>query len=836
MVTYSVTQLPCTCYFTLSTSLSQLAICLSNCLSDCLHSHHVIASDLFVATLSGWTNYNSNGKVILIWWIGGYTILHPPSQPAPANALPQGMAEPVDIHPVVFETLDAAKIRSAALRTSGAAGPSGLDAKEWRRLCTSFKHASKDLCHSLALMARRLSTTYVDPRGLSPFLACRLIALNKHPGVCPIGVCETSRIIAKAILSITRGDIQDAAGSLQLCAGQIAGTEAAVHAARETFSNESTEAILFVDASNAFNSLNRQAALHNIRHLCPSIATILINTYRDRTDLFVEGSSLLSQEGTTQGDPLAMPMYALATIPLIHSLPDNVQQAWYADDASAAGQLKDLQIWWDALVSSGSDYGYHANATKTWLVTKPQHLQAATSAFSGTKVNITAEGRPYLGTAIGTKEYCDQFVEERVTKWCNELERLVHIAETEPHAAYAAFTHDLTSKWNYLSCTTPNISDHLAPLETIIRTKFIPTLTGRSPPNDAERDLLALPVRLGGIGVIDPSKHSSEEFSASLKITTPLKTLIRGKDPMYPFETWEEQYKAKDEVHKSRRKKQSDTANQMKPSLPSTLQRSMMLAQEKGASSWMTTLPVAEFGFTLHKGAFRDALCLRYGWQPSRIPINCECGNQFSVEHALSCPKGGFPSIRHNEIRDLTASLLSEVCNDVCTEPHLQPISGEHLSATSANTQEGTRLDIAANGLWGGRLERTYFDVRVFNPHAPSNRHTTPSACYRKHENLKKRAYQQRIREIEHSSFSPLALSSTGGLGPAATSTYKRLGNQSYSSTMSWLRCRLSFSLLRSSIQAIRGARSAAGRATKSPIPPIDLVTSESQVTQLSEA
>ena len=145
-----------------------------------------------------------------------------------------------------------------------------------------------------------------------------------------------------------------------------------------------------------------------------------------------------------------MPMYALATIPLIHSLPNNVQQAWYADDASAAGQLKDLRIWWDALVSSGSDYGYHANATKTWLVTKTQHLQAATSAFSGTKVNITAEGRPYLGTAIGTKEYCDQFIEERVTKWCNELERLVHIAETEPHAAYAAFTHGLTSKWNYL--------------------------------------------------------------------------------------------------------------------------------------------------------------------------------------------------------------------------------------------------------------------------------------------------------------------------------------------------------------------------------------------------
>ena len=150
-------------------------------------------------------------------------------------------------------------------------------------------------------------------------------------------------------------------------------------------------------------------------------------------------------------------------------------------------------------------------------------------------------------------------------------------------------------------------------------------------------------------------------------------------------------------------------------------------------------------------------------WQPSRIPINCECGNQFSVEHALSCPKGGFPSIRHNEIRDLTASLLSEVCNDICTEPHLQPISGEYLSATSANTQEGACLDIGY-GVVTSSIHTLYFDVRVFNPHAPSNRHTTPSACYRKHENLKKRAYQQRIREIEHPSFSPLVLSSTGGI------------------------------------------------------------------------
>ncbi len=239
----------------------------------------------------------------------------------------------------------------------------------------------------------------------------------------------------------------------------------------------------------------------------------------------------------------------------------------------------------------------------------------------------------------------------------------------------------------------------------------------------------------------------------------------------------------------------------------------------------------------LHKGAFQDALALRYGWTPADMPLKCECGNNLSVEHAMSCARGGFPSIRHNEIRDLTATLLTEVCNNVCTEPELQPVSQEALRGASANRQDGARLDIAANGFWGGTFERTYFDVRVFNPLAPSNRHTQLSSAYRKHERIKKRAYEQRIREIEHATFTPLVLSATGGLGNEANTFYKRLAsllatkwNNPYSSTMCWLRCRLSFSLLRSSIMSIRGARSSCGHAALTPTA-VDLVNSECNIT-----
>lgn len=132
----------------------------------------------------------------------------------------------------------------------------------------------------------------------------------------------------------------------------------------------------------------------------------------------------------------------------------------------------------------------------------------------------------------------------------------------------------------------------------------------------------------------------------------------------------------------------------------------MVLASEKGVSNWLTSLPIEEFGFCLHKGAFKDALALRYGWLPSNAPLHCVCGSTFSVEHVLSCARGGFPIVRHNEIRDVTANFLTEVCHDVLVEPDLQTLTGEAFTRETSNKTDGARLDIAANGFWGGQYER----------------------------------------------------------------------------------------------------------------------------------
>ena len=760
---------------------------------------------------------------------------HPPGQPANSNYIIS--SEPQDPHPVIFDSLDANTIRSAALRVNGAAGPSGLDAHAWRRLCTSFKGASSDLCASLASVARRICSSYVNPSIIAPLLACRLIALNKHPGVRPIGIGDTARrIIAKAVLMIVGPDIQEASGCQQMCGGQIAGIEAAVHATRSAFESETCEAALFVDATNAFNSLNRQIALHNIRRLCPPIATILINSYRNPTELFMDGDIILSQEGTTQGDPLAMAMYGLATIPLIRRLDGICMQVWYADDSSAIGKLAQLREWWDKLVTDGPNFGYFANPIKTWLVTKKDYHKEATTIFAGSGVNITSDGRPYLGAAIGSQHFIEEYVQSKVKTWLSSIIHLSKIAKSQPHAAFAALTHGLLNKWTHLSRVIPNISHHLSPLDDVLRSDLLPALTGRPPPSDLECALFALPARLGGLGIRIPSKIADNELHSSLLITLPLNNQILDHKREYSYEIIAEQQHNKASTRIKNRERSAREADVLYDQLPFSLQRAVDFARERGASTWLTVLPLTDHGFTLHRSDFHDAMALRYGWTPTKLPSKCKCGNNFTVEHALSCARGGFPIIRHNEIRDLTANLLTEVCSNLCLEPELQSVKKEHLTGASANSQDGARLDISANGVWGGRFEKSFFDVRVFNPHAPSNKDQTPTACYKKHEREKKRIYAQRVREMEHSSFTPLVLAATGGLGTEATSFYKRLASMlsqkwdsPYSSTLCWLRCRLDFSLLRSSIQAIRGARSSCGIAVRSPSP-MDLVITESKI------
>ncbi len=743
---------------------------------------------------------------------------HPAPQPPYPDTLLPPCENRLDVHPVLFDRIDGAAIRAVALRSTGSAGPSGVDASGWRRLCVSFHGASKVLCDSVAQMTRRLCTEHVDPVGIQAFIACRLIPLDKRPGVRPIGIGETlRRIIGKAVLKVVGPDVRAVTGALQLCAGQESGIEAAVHAMRVIFEHEDTDAVLLVDAKNAFNNLNRQTALRNIEVSCPSISCILTNLYRSSAPLYVGSETLLSREGTTQGDPLAMAMYALASVPLIRRIStDGTTQAWYADDATGGGRLARLAEWWTRLSTHGPSYGYFVNPPKTWLIVKPDLADEARRVFDNFGIEITATGSRHLGAALGTRTFVDQYVQQKVEKWVSEVQQLAKVARTQPHAAYCAYTHGLAGRWTYLARTIPGIASLFAPLEAAVHQEFLPALLGRAPPGNLERELLALPARLGGLGLIDPTKLC-DDFDLSVKVSAPLTALIIQQSPDLG-DTPQTLQQAKYALKRDRAKKIDAVAEDVRRQLARPFQRAVELASEKGASTWLTALPTSAHGFELSKAAFRDAVHLRYGWRPERLPSHCACGRAFDVSHALSCPTGGFPTIRHNELRDLCATLLTEVCSGVSIEPTLQALDGEALPSAS-NTSAEARSDISANGFWGGRFERTLFDVRVFNPNVPSNLSSQIPTLYRRHERLKRSAYEARICDVEHASFTPLIWSTSGGAGPSATMFLKRLAGKladkredSYSAIMGWLRCRFGFAMLRSSLMCLRGARSSLGR------------------------
>jgi len=307
-----------------------------------------------------------------------------------------------------------------------------MDADLYRRIFCSknFNTEDKLVREEIATMARNLLKTSYHPSLLEPYTAgSRLIPLDKDPGIRPIGIREVLiRMIGKTISAFFKDEIREAAVPLQVCAGHSAGGEAAIHAMSEIFNEEETDGIVLIDASNAFNLMNRSVAMHNIQYTCNYIALYPINTYRSPSRLFVQGGGeILSEEGTTQGDPVAMPWYAVNTLWMINilrtSLP-SIKQVWFTGDSVCAGKIATLYDWYEMLCREGKKVGYHVNGSNSWLIVKSSDSASeAETVFRG-DVNVITEGKRHLGAVIGSKSYKHQYFKEKVSKWEEELKLL----------------------------------------------------------------------------------------------------------------------------------------------------------------------------------------------------------------------------------------------------------------------------------------------------------------------------------------------------------------------------------------------------------------------------
>ena len=551
--------------------------------------------------------------------------------------------------------------------------------------------------------------------------------------------------------------------------------------------------------------MNRHVALHNIQYICPQFATILINTYRIPSRLIINNEKeIMSQEGTTQGDNLAMSFYALSTTLTQSRLRSvtSVKQVWLADDATGKGKITSLKDWWDIITAEGKKCGYYVNESKSWIIVKSlDKLDEAKSVFASSSICYTTAGKRHLGASIGSENFRSDYATEKVNHWCDEMKKLAEIAITEPQAAFAAYIHGEMHKFNYFLRTIPGMEQYLEPLDSIINDQFIPALLGTTI-SESDRQLFKLPIKDGGLGIPILLEKASIDFESSKIITAPLAAVIVAQGQDIPCKDITKQ--ARNERHQKldEIQKQKQNRDLVDSQLVQETKRAVEQNREKGASSWLTVLPLKDHGFTLNKEEFRDALALRYNRIISNLPSKCPCGEIFNVNHAMNCKKGGFFSIRHDSLRDFEANLLKNVCADVEIEPRLQPVNNDEA-----------RLDIRARGFWRPG-QSAFFDVRLPNTNAQSQVNSPIEKIYKKIRKRKKRKYNERVLNNEHGSFTPLVFSINEGLSQENTIYHKHLAekianktDQRYDQVMAWIRCKLSFLIMKSALLCLRGSR-----------------------------
>ena len=206
------------------------------------------------------------------------------------------------------------------------------------------------------------------------------------------------------------------------------------------------------------------------------------------------------------------------------------------------------------------------------------------------------------------------------------------------------------------------------------------------------------------------------------------------------------------------------------------------------------------------------------------------------MAHAMQCMTGGYRGHMHNEVQYVFYDTFKQAgYKDVVWESELQPLEGETLKYKTTNKDREARSDVRVLGFWS-RLRRAFFDISAFSPFALSHRGKSLSSCFEMHEKRKRREYHERIRNVEHGDFSPLIVATTGGIGTQGSMVIKRLStalaeqrNQHLSVVTGWLRCRLSFAILRSAIVCLRGSRPLRSRTDKGD-DVIDLAVSEARI------
>ena len=589
-------------------------------------------------------------------------------------------------------------------------------------------------------------------------------------------------------------------------------------------------AVLLVDATNGFNELGRKAMLWTVRHLWANGARFSFNCYRHSAQLILrrhgkDCAVILSREGVTQGDPLSMVLYGLSLTPLAKSIRaavPQVVQPWYADDAAMAGPITGIRDAQRLLLEWGPQRGYYPEPEKSILIS-PLH-NSPESLDPVAEFNFSLRlGHRYVGGYVGSAAEEADWIDPQIQQWVEGVQRLSKVAKRFPQTAYAGLARSLQSEWQYLQRVTPDIAAAFEPLEVALAKNFLPALLDTSVEEVARlRPLLALPVKLGGIGIPDPTTTGAICFASSMESTGLLQTSLITGGPLCASAHRTEAAVGRRAVLK-RKKTELETqlATILDAARPADKRR---ITRSKTTGAWLTTMPSLLNGTVLSAEEFRDSIRLRLGLTPHSLPHRCEgCGERFTTDHAMSCRKGGLILQRHNDIATEWGQLCAQALTPsvVTDEPLIQNSRDVQVAGTNrTEPRPELRGDIAVHGFWTPGTT-AIFDIRVTDTDAPSNRSTAPERVLQRHEKEKKDKYNA-LCLARRRTFTPLVFSVDGLTGVEATAASRRLSaalavkwKRAYSEVCGFVRSRLSMALARSASRCLRADRNPLRRSYK---------------------
>jgi hypothetical protein len=251
------------------------------------------------------------------------------------------------------------------------------------------------------------------------------------------------------------------------------------------------------------------------------------------------------------------------------------------------------------------------------------------------------------------------------------------------------------------------------------------------------------------------------------------------------------------------------------------------IERAKLTGAWLTVMPDKLNGTVLSAEEFRDSLRLRFGLTPSSLPSQCDgCGQRFTVEHAMTCRKGGMIISRHNDVCAEWGHLCAQALSPsaVSDEPLINSGRDYQAEADATGTEVGPELrgDIAAHGFWR-RGTTAIFDVRITDTDCKSNRARDPAKILLSNEKEKRDRYLEPcLRRRKH--FTPLVFSIDGLRGAEAAAASQKLASllsakwkRTYSQVCGFVRSRITLALVRAASRCLRADRTRSARAPVTP-------------------